>query len=112
MRSALVDNPFADLACDLDDGVQLVQLTPERVMGQGISGGDAHPFRTVEEAVTFAMEHLSESERDLAFIQTGAGPIQRTDIERMYRSMQDGRSAPDSAGAQCNGRETQSGEAL
>jgi hypothetical protein len=92
-----VDNPFAGLTGDLEENVQLVMLTPERVMGQGISGGDAHPFRTVEEAVTFAMEHLSESERDLAFIQTSDGPIQARDMERIYRSMHGGSLAPDSA---------------
>jgi hypothetical protein len=102
VRSPLVDNPFADLTDDVDEGVQLVQLTPERVMGQGISGGDSRPFRTVEEAVAFAMEHLSQSERDMAFIQTSEGPIQARDMERIYRTVHAAPSQDEAVGQRKN----------
>jgi hypothetical protein len=43
-------------------------------------------FESVENAVRFVMEELSEADRATAVIQTDSGAIPLADIEKMYRT--------------------------
>jgi hypothetical protein len=70
------------------DGVDLVCLSPERLLGRGLQAGDCRHFRTVEDAVIFAMEHLSREDRDTSWIRTPDGSLTSIEIERRYRELE------------------------
>jgi len=57
---------------------------------QIIPGGRDRQFESVENAVRFVMEDLSEYERGNAIIQTDSGTIHRADIEAMYAQQKAG----------------------
>ena len=56
----------------------------EAVKGSKILGGKERAFESVENAVRFIMEDLSDSDRGTAMIQTDGRSIHIADIEKMY----------------------------
>ena len=52
--------------------------------GEKILRGKERKFESVENAVTFVMETLSEHDRGTAMIQTNQRSIQHPDIEAIY----------------------------
>jgi hypothetical protein len=65
--------------------IELRRLSPDGVLGHGGDTGDMHHFPTLQAAITFAMEHLSEDARKLAWIRAGDRTISHQEIERLYR---------------------------
>lgn len=68
-----------------DGDVELIRLSPDGVLGHGDKTGDMHHFRTIEEAVAFAMERLTDEERKLAWIRAGDRSLSYQEIEQLYR---------------------------
>ena len=56
---------------------------PPVVAGQVVSGRD-RTFQSVDNAVTFVMEELQETERATAYIATDSREIEIEEIRRMY----------------------------